>query len=185
MRESILKHPLISSDTLLMAHPSPMPPNALPAMAFAQPPAVPVPAEVVDGRTGAAKGLVGFVTHDSMKLHACLGACVLPSLAPRPIFESTKYVVVNRCHPHRIITPSHGLCGRLVAMLANISLDTCVFISWMGADYRQRLGIVWLQCNASGATAQNLCRHFQGSAWWWLIPWACMGLRLSGQVADQ
>jgi hypothetical protein len=56
---------------------------------------------------------------------------------------------------HRIITLSHGLCGRLVTMLAYVSLDTCVFISWMGADCRQRLGIVWLQCNASGAAAQK------------------------------
>jgi hypothetical protein len=130
-------------------------------MAFAQPPAVPVPAEVVDGRTGAAKGLVGFVTHDSMKLHACLGACVLPSLAPRAIFESTKYVV-NRCHPHRIITLSHGLYGRLVTMLAYVSLDMCVFISWMGADCRQRLGIVWLQYNVVPRRAKIYADTFKG-----------------------
>jgi hypothetical protein len=42
--------------------------------------------------------------------------------------------------------------------------------------------VVAIQCGA--ATRKNLCRHFQGSAWWWQIPCVCMGLRLSGQVAD-
>ena len=51
-----------------------MPPHA-PTMATIAPAVSPDDAA---GRTGAAKGLVGFVTHDSMRLHACLGACVVP-----------------------------------------------------------------------------------------------------------